>query len=128
MKNRNIIFGAILSALVCFPLLLNAQAAPDACPTRIQHGGRGSRSSLTSSPAGIANSAFGWYALFADTVRQLQHWRRRRGAALSTPRNQNTAVGAAALLSNGTGSGNNAFGATALLINGDGFFNNAHGR
>ena len=65
MKSRNIIFGAILSALVCFPLLLKAQALQTAAlPGFNTADGDHALFSVTT---GIANSAFGWYALFADT-------------------------------------------------------------
>jgi hypothetical protein len=44
------------------------------------------------------------------------------------PGEDNTAVGANALVHNDSGSDNNAFGTNALFGNVDGFFNNAYGR
>jgi len=125
MKNRNFIFAAILSALVCFSLLLRAQAAPDlALPGFNTADGDHALFSVTT---GIANSAFGWYALFADTDGS---YNTAVGAGALDLNNgtQNTAVGVAALLLNSTGSDNNAFGSTALEFNTTGTFNNAHGR
>ena len=57
MKNRNIIFGAILSALVCFPLLLKAQAgkkgaALHSLPYQDSTQRMGTMRLLTSSPGG----------------------------------------------------------------------------
>ena len=123
MKNRNIIFGAILSGLVCFPLLL--KAAPDAAlPGFNTADGDHALFSVTT---GIANSAFGWYALFADTDGSYNTGVGAGALDLNTSGIENTAVGVAALLLN-TGSSNNAFGSTALEFNDDGSFNNAHGR
>jgi len=125
MKNRNFIFAAILSALVCFSLLLRAQAAPDlALPGFNTADGDHALFSVTT---GIANSAFGWYALFVDTDGS---YNTAVGAGALDLNNgtENTAVGVAALLLNSTGSDNNAFGSTALEFNTTGTFNNAHGR
>ena len=132
MKNRNLIFAAILSALVCFPLLLKAQAgneralaAPDtALPGFNTADGDHALFSVT---AGIANAAFGWYALFADTDGS---YNTAVGAGALDLNNgtQNTAVGVAALLLNATGNFNNAVGSTALEFNSTGTFNNAVGR
>ena len=125
VKNRNFIFAAVLSALVCFSLLLRAQAAPDlALPGFNTADGDHALFSVTT---GIANSAFGWYALFADTDGS---YNTAVGAGALDLNNgtENTAVGVAALLLNSTGSDNNAFGSTALEFNTTGTFNNAHGR
>ena len=125
MKNRNIICAAVLSALVCFSLLLKAQAAPDtALPGFNTADGDHALFSVTT---GIANSAFGWYALFADTDGS---YNTAVGAGALDLNNgtENTAVGVAALLLNATGSFNNAVGVTALELNTTGTFNNALGR
>ena len=123
MKSRNIIFGAILSALVCFPLLV--KAAPD--PALPGFNTADGDHALFSVTTGIANSAFGWYALFADTDGSYNTGVGAAALDLNTSGTENTAVGVAALLLN-TGSSNNAIGSTALEFNDDGSFNNAHGR
>ena len=65
---------------------------------------------------GIANSAFGWYALFADTDGSF-NTAVGAGALDLNNGTENTAVGVAALLLNTTGSDNNAVGSTALEFN-----------
>jgi len=132
MKNRNIICAAVLSALVCFPLLLKAQAGNEralAAPETALPGFNTADGdhALFSVTTGIANSAFGWYALFVDTDGS---YNTAVGAGALDLNNgtENTAVGVAALLLNSTGSDNNAFGSTALEFNTTGTFNNAHGR
>ena len=134
MKNRNIIFGAILSALVCFPLLLNAQAGKERAPAAPELALPGFNTAdgdhalaNVLAGGGNANSAFGWYALFANGAGSYNTGVGAGALALSIG-DQNTAVGAAALLSNGTGIDNNAVGVSALQNNGGGFYNNAHGR
>ena len=132
MKNRNLIFAAILSALVCFPLLLKAQAGNEralAAPDTALPGFNTADGTtlFLASAAGIANAAFGWYALFADTDGS---YNTAVGAGALDLNNgtQNTAVGVAALLLNATGNFNNAVGSTALEFNSTGTFNNAVGR
>lgn len=100
MKNRNLIFAAILSALVCFTLLPQVQAvvpAPDGDYPNF-------------------NTAEGQKALFSLTTGQ---WNTALGAFTlwkNTDGSFNTAVGTAALLLN-TGGDNTAVGAAALLLN-----------
>ena len=127
MKNRNIIFGAILSALVCFPLLLNAQAAPEVALPGFNTADGDHALGNTLAGGGNANSGFGWYALFANGAGSFNTGVGAGALTLSLG-DQNTAVGVAALLSNGTGNYNNAVGVSALQNNSGGFYNNAHGR
>ena len=99
MKNRNIIFGAIVSALVSFALCQQGQAqnTPDPVPGTVgPFNTADGDHALFSNTTGIANAAFGWYALFANT----------EGS-------NNTAVGTAALDLN-NGNNNTAVGTAAL--------------
>ena len=131
MKKRNII--AVFSALVCLALLSIAQAAPtpetpDPASTCAFCTADGTNALNNASVGGgTANSAFGWFALFADTDASF-NTAVGVGALLFNNASENTAVGAAALLFNTTGSDNNAVGSAALLNNVTGTFNNAHGR
>jgi hypothetical protein len=145
MKNRNIIFGAIVSALVSFALCQQGQAqeTPDPGSVGPFNTADGDHA-LFSNTSGFGNSAFGWYALFANTdasfntavgvgALDLNNGNDNTavgGAALllNTTGTDNTAVGVAALENNADGSDNNALGAFALSANMSGFFNNAHGR
>src|SRR6195256_2856149 len=145
MKNRNIIFGAILSALVSFALCqqVQAQETPDPGSVGPFNTADGDHA-LFSNTTGFGNSAFGWYALFLNTdasfntavgiaALDLNNGSDNTavgGAALlfNTTGADNTAVGAAALENNADGSDNNAVGSFALFANVSGFFNNAHGR
>ena len=128
MKNRNIIFGAIVSALVSFALCQQEQAqdTPDPGSVGPFNTADGDHA-LFSNTSGFANSAFGWYALFANTD-GLYNTAVGAGALDLNNGTENTAVGVAALLLNTIGSSNNAVGSTALEFNTDGSFNNAHGR
>ena len=68
MKNRNIIFGAILSVLVSLAVCQRMQAQTHqiqgvSCPFNTADGDH----ALLSNTTGFGNSAFGWYALFANT-------------------------------------------------------------
>jgi hypothetical protein len=145
MKNRNIIFGAILSVLVSFALCqqMQAQETPDPGSVGPFNTADGDHA-LLSNTSGFGNSAFGWYALFANTdasfntavgagALDLNNGNDNTavgGAALllNSTGTDNTAVGVAALENNADGSENNALGAFALFANVSGFFNNAHGR
>ena len=87
MKNRNIIFGAILSVLVSLAVCqqMQAQNTPDPGSVGPFNTADGDHA-LLSNTSGFGNSAFGWYALFTNTDASF-----------------NTAVGAGALtLNNGT--------------------------
>jgi len=114
MKNRNVIFAAILSALVCFTLLPHAQATPDPGSVDPFNTADGDHA-LFSNTSGFGNSAFGWYALFANTDGSF-NTAVGAGALDLNNGNSNTAVGTAALLLN-TGSDNTAFGTAALENN-----------
>ena len=128
MKNRNIIFGAILSVLVSLAVCqqMQAQDTPDPGSVGPFNTADGDHA-LFSNTSGFANSAFGWYALFADTDGSF-NTAIGAGALDLNNGTENTAVGVAALLLNSTGSDNNAVGSTALEFNSTGFFNNAVGR
>src|SRR5882757_6921898 len=147
MKNRNIIFGAIVSALVSFALCqqMQAQDTPDPVPGTVgPFNTADGDHALFSNTSGFGNSAFGWYALFANTdasfntavgagALDLNNGNDNTavgGAALllNTAGTDNTAVGVAALENNADGGDNNAVGSFALFANVNGFFNNAHGR
>lgn len=129
MKKRNII--AILSAMACFALCQQVQAAPaPETPDPISVGGLfntadGTRA-LSSVTTGAANSAFGWRSLFSATDASFN----TAVGALSLLSNNganNTAVGAAALLLNATSDSNTAVGAAALEKDTAGPFNTAVG-
>jgi hypothetical protein len=122
MKNRNIIFGAILSALVCFALLPIAQAAP--APETPDPGSVGGSlntadgaNALSHVTTGAANSAFGWFSLLSNTDGTFNTGLGAATLLLNTSGQGNTAVGAAALL-NSTGNFNTAVGAAAGTDNG----------
>jgi len=123
MKSRNSIFAAILSALVCFALLPNAQAAP--APETPDPGSVGGtlntadgQSALAFVTSGVANSAFGAFAQFSITT---GNFNTAVGAGALDLNNgdSNTAVGTAALLLN-TGSANTAVGVSAGINNATG--------
>jgi hypothetical protein len=124
MKNRNIICAALLSALVCFPLL-QTQAAGEgvALPNFNTANGDHALFHLTD---GIANTAMGWYAQFALTDGSF-NTAFGAGALDLNNSTENGGFGVAALLLNTTGARNNAVGSVALLNNDSGSFNNAHG-
>jgi hypothetical protein len=145
MKNRNIIFGAIVSALVSFALCqqMQAQETPDPVPGTVgPFNTADGDHALFSNTSGFGNSAFGWYALFLNAdasfntavgagALDLNNGIDNTavgGAALllNTTGGNNTAVGTAALEFNDSGTRNNAVGAFALFTN-NGSFNNAHG-
>ena len=145
MKNRNIIFGAILTVLVSLAVCqqMQAQNTPDPGSVGPFNTADGDHA-LLSNTSGFGNSAFGWYALFTNTdasfntavgagALTLNNGTENTavgGAALllNTSGTDNTAVGVAALENNGDGSDNNAVGSVALFTNVSGTFNNAHGR
>jgi trimeric autotransporter adhesin len=142
MRNRHIIFGAILAAIV---FLEGAQAVsppPDGCyPNFTTAEGCNALSHLTT---GAGNTGLGWYSLFSTTTGNFNTGVGAGALALNTTDNntavgagalflnttgsENTSVGANALVHNDSGSDNNAFGTNALFFNTTGIFNNAHGR
>jgi len=125
MKNRNVIFTAVLSGLVCFPLLLNAQAGPEAAlPGLNTADGDHALFSITT---GTANTAVGWRSLSSDTTGSFNTGLGAGALALNTTEDSNTAVGTAALLLNTGGTSNTAVGRTAMLNNSTGNENTAVG-
>ena len=129
MKSRKIIFGTVLSVLVCFGLCQQVQSATDTPdPGSVPPGNTADgQLTLLSLTTGIYNSAFGFYAAASISDASFDT-AVGAGALLADTAGTNTAVGAGALLSNSTGSDNNAFGTFALFSNIGGFFNNAVGR
>jgi len=127
MKNRNIIFGAILSVLVSLAVCqqMQAQDTPDPGPLTVSNtaDGQGALSSLTT---GLYNSAFGFLSVLSVSDANFDTGV-GAGALLVDNGGTSTTVGAAALFSNTTGGDNNAVGAFALFTNDSGFFNNAVG-
>jgi hypothetical protein len=87
MKNRNRMFGAVLSTLVGFALCQEVQAldpqTPDPGSVAGSFNTADGANALASVTTGAANSAFGWFALWSNTDGTF-----------------NTAVGAAALVLN----------------------------
>jgi hypothetical protein len=136
-------------ALVCFAFLPQMQAAPNALPAPPPDGcypgfttaeGCNALSLLTT---GAGNTGLGWYSLFSAGAANYNTGvgagtlalnngdsNTAVGAAallLNTTGTQNTAVGTDALVHNDSGSNNNAVGAFALFSNTTGPFNNAFG-
>src|SRR6266480_5520146 len=115
MKNRNVIYAAILSALVCLALVPKAQAAPDtALPGFNTADGDHALFSITS---GVANTAFGWFTLFSNTEGSFNTALGAGALALNTTAESNTAVGTAALILNTGGAQNVAVGSGAMVSN-----------
>jgi hypothetical protein len=130
MKNRNIIFGAILSVVACFGLLSRAQAAPQVAPPP-----DGCYPGFTTAEgcnallhlgAGAGNTGVGWYSLFFAGDSSFSTGVGAGTLVLNTGDN-NTAVGAAALLLNTAGVDNTAVGTDALVLNVSAFTNAAVG-
>jgi uncharacterized coiled-coil protein SlyX len=125
MKNRNVIFAAILSGLACFPLVIKAQAAPEtALPGLNTADGDHALFSITT---GTANTAVGWRSLSSDSTGSFNTGLGAGALALNTTEDSNTAVGTAALLLNTGGISNTAVGRTAMLNNSTGNENTAVG-
>ena len=125
MKNRNVIFAAILSGLVCFPLLVKAQAGPQVpLPGLNTADGNHALFSITT---GTANTAVGWRSLSSDTTGSFNTGLGAGALALNSTDDSNTAVGTAALLLNAGGASNTAVGRTAMLNNSTGDENTAVG-
>jgi hypothetical protein len=128
MKNRNATLIAILSVLVCFGLSPGGKAVEPAAPDSALPGGNTADGQLAlgSVTTGIYNSAFGVYSLLSLTDGNFCTGV-GAGTLLVNTADQNTAVGAGALLSNADGENNSAVGAFALFNNVSGNANNAHG-
>jgi hypothetical protein len=129
MKNRNILCTTILSMLLCFGLLPGAKAVEPVAPDTVLPGGNTADGQLAlgSVTTGIYNSAFGLYSLLSLTDGNFCTGL-GAGTLLVNTADQNTAVGAGALLSNADGENNSAVGAFALFNNVSGNANNAQGR
>jgi hypothetical protein len=125
MKNRNVIFAVILSAAACFPLVIKAQAAPEAALPGLNTAD-GDRA-LFNITTGTANTAVGWRSLTSDTTGSFNTGLGAGTLALNTTEDSNTAVGTAALLLNTGGISNTAVGRTAMLNNSTGNENTAVG-
>jgi hypothetical protein len=123
MKNRNIIFGAILSVLACVAFLPQMLAQDDNFTTSNTPEGF---HALFHQTDNTFNTGVGWLSLFTQTTATANTGCGAGTLALNTGDN-NTALGAAALEFNTGGTRNNAVGSFALLFNLGGSFNNAHG-
>jgi hypothetical protein len=119
-------------ALVCFALLPQMHAAPNALPPPPPDGcypgfttaeGCNALFSLTS---GAGNTAVGWYSVFSTTTHSYNTGAGAGTLALNNA-DSNTAVGAAAMLLNTTGHENTAVGVDAMVYNDSGDFNGAFG-
>src|SRR6266536_25902 len=118
MKIRKIIFGTVLSALVCFGLCQQVQSAtdtPDPGPKPVSNTADG-QSALGSLTTGLYNSAFGFLSVLSLSDANFDTGV-GAGALLVDNGGTNTAVGAGALFSNTTGENNTATGAFALFSN-----------
>src|SRR5213080_2570480 len=128
MKIRKIIFGTVLSALVCFGLCQQVQSAtdtpdPGSVPTSNTADGQGALGSLTT---GLYNSAFGFLSVLSLSDGNFDTGV-GAGALLVDNGGQNTAVGAGALFSNTTAGNNTAVGTFAMFTNSTGVSNTAVG-
>jgi hypothetical protein len=120
-------YCAVLTALVCFALLPNAQAVVPA-PDGGYPGGNTAegQNALFSLTTGGYNAAVGLFSLRSNTTGSF-NTAMGAGALFANNANQNTATGAGALLSNTTGAFNTANGAFALFSNTGGPSNTAVG-
>ena len=127
MKSRNLItLFSVLASLALLPAVHGAPAS--ALPGFNTADGDHALFNVSS---GVGNSGFGWYSLFANTTNSFNTALGAGTLTLATA-DDNTAVGAVALLLNSKGQANTAVGASALLSNdstGNGFarFNSAFG-
>jgi hypothetical protein len=117
----------ILIPIVCFGLLLNAQAVVPP-PDGGYPGGNTAegQAALLSLTTGGFNTAVGLFSLRSDTTGGL-NTALGAGTLLANTSSENTATGAGTLLSNSTGSSNTGNGAFALFSNSTGNFNTAVG-
>jgi hypothetical protein len=127
MKNRNVIFGAILSVLACFGLAFGAEEVSPAAPDSFS----GSNTfdgfhALFNQTANTFNTGIGWQSLATQTT-ATANTGCGAGTLVFNTADSNTAVGAAALEFNATGGSNTAVGAFALFHDIAGPFNTAVG-
>ena len=127
MKNRNILFTAILVALTCFLSTTWALSpAPDGGYAG-QNTAEGDSALLNlNTSTGTNNTAVGWFSLKSDVSGQGNTAIGSAALFFNTASN-NTATGLAALFSNTTGTENTADGALALYHNTTGRQNTAIG-
>ena len=95
MKSRKIIFTTVLSALVCFGLMLGAKAVEPAAPDTALPGGNTAdgQSALGSLTTGQFNSAFGFFSLLSNGAASFNTGV-GAGTLLFNTADQNTAVAA----------------------------------
>jgi len=134
MENRHNITATILLALGFFALPQRTQAvspAPDGgYPNFTTAEGQSALFSLTT---GAANTAVGWFSLWGNATGEFNTATGagallfNNGDSTAGEASENTAFGAAALLSNTTGGENTTVGAAALSNNTTGSFNEAMG-
>jgi Chaperone of endosialidase len=128
MKNRNIILGAVLSALAWFGPLPAARAVVPAPDGGYANGNTAEGTqSLFSLTSGVWNTALGFQALNHDTVGGNNTATGFRALFSNTAGSYNTANGVLALYSNTNGKFNTANGANALYRNTSGTYNTASG-
>jgi trimeric autotransporter adhesin len=115
MRNRSTILMVILPVLACFAFLPEARAiCNEGCGSNFNT--FEGENALISDTTGFANTAFGWYTLFANTDGSYNTAVGTGALDLNTG-SSNTAIGAAALLLNTTGTQNTAIGTAALVNN-----------
>jgi uncharacterized coiled-coil protein SlyX len=105
--------------LVGFAFSLNAQPAPetpDPGSVNDPFGTADGLNALANVSGGFANSGFGWYSLFGNVTASFNTGAGGGTLALNNA-DENTAVGAAALILNVAGSRNTAVGAGAMVFN-----------
>jgi hypothetical protein len=130
MKNRNMIYGVVLSVFTCFAFLPQMEAVPDEGPS-LPENFSGSNTfdgfhALVNQTANSFNSAFGWQSLATQTTATAVTGCGAGTLVFNTADN-NTAVGAAALEFNTSGTQNIALGGFAMLNNVTGSENTAVG-
>jgi len=128
MKNRNIVFTALLLALASFGLSCPKAFGVVPAPDGGYPGGNTAegQSALLSLTTGTYNTADGIFSLLSLTD-GIFNTAVGAGTLLANTADQNTAVGAGALLSNTIGEENTANGAFALFSNTEGNQNTAVG-
>jgi hypothetical protein len=126
MKNRSMIFMAILPVLACFAFLPGARAiCNEGCGSNFNTF-EGENAPI-SDTTGAANTAFGWFALFANTEGSFNSAVGAGALDLNTTGSDNTATGVAALLLNTAGNDNTAIGTAAMEFNDTGSASTAVG-